>query len=55
MSEISTHSQWEVEIENGCEKKREVSPTPKFPPLTKFGIVRMCSGWMGFWPKVSTQ
>ena len=33
MSETLTHSQREEEIERVCEKEREGSPVPIFPPL----------------------
>ena len=40
MSKISTHSQQEEEIERDCEKEKEGSPVPIFPPLV-FRIVKM--------------
>ena len=40
MFETWTHSQQEEEIKRGCEKEREVSLVPIFPP-PNFRIVRM--------------
>ena len=51
-SETSTHSHREEENERGCEKEREGSLVPIFPPL-KFRIVRTFPGSVGFCSQVS--
>ena len=48
----STHSHREEEIERGCEEEREGSPVPIFPPPS-LGIVRLLTGLMGFYSKIS--
>ena len=57
MSETSTHSHQEEEIERGCEEEKESSPVPIFPPL-RFRIVKMfpdsvdfCSQVLALWGK----
>ena len=51
MSETSTHSHQEEEIERDCEEEREGSPVPIFPPL-RFRIVKMFLGSVGFCSQV---
>ena len=51
MSETSTHSHQEEEIERGCEEEREGSPVLIFPPL-RFRIVKMFLGLVGFCSQV---
>ena len=51
MSETSTHSHQEEEIERGCEEEREGFPVPIFPPL-RFRIVKMFPGLVGFCSQV---
>ena len=52
MSETSTYSHTEEEIEEGREEEREGSPVPIFP-LLRFRIVRMSLGSVGFCSQVS--
>ena len=52
MSETSTHSYREEEIERSCEEEREGFLVPIFPPL-RFRIVRMFPSLMGFCSQVS--
>ena len=54
MSETSTHSHQEEEIERGCEEEKEGSPVPIFPPL-RFSIVKMFPSSMGFSSQVLAQ
>ena len=51
-SETSTHSHQEEEIERSCEKQREGSPVPIFPPL-RLRIVKMFPSLVGFCSQVS--
>ena len=52
MAETLGHSHPEEEIERGREEEREGFPIPIFPPPS-FGIVRLLTGWMGFYFEVS--
>ena len=52
-SETSTYNQRKEKIERGCEEEKEGSPISIFPPLN-FRIVRILTGWMAFYSKVST-